>query len=134
MVPKVPCSVEGPRSIRSFMVDKNCHIGVLYRPMSHCVVCNEEVAARLGSMCQACLAAKVLIQRSAYAMMTLHGIAKPTGLCVDCGVRPATCRDHRLYGSPLKVDFVCLWCNRRRGPALDLFPLIKAYRGSLLAQ
>lgn len=95
----------------------------------HCTVCNEPLLNKRNAMCGNCLAAKFIIQRSASAMMALHGITHATGMCVDCGTRPATCRDHRHYASPLKVDFTCHACNLRRGSALDLIELIKAHRG-----
>jgi hypothetical protein len=101
--------------------------------MELCIVCTEATARRRGEMCPNCWAAKVLIQRSAASMMALHGITKASGMCVDCGIRLATCRDHRHYSSPLKVDFVCTSCNTKRGAALDLHQLIKTHRG-LIAQ
>ena len=98
-----------------------------------CIVCEEPLLRKQGEMCQNCVTAKIVIQRSALAMMQLHGIVNASGMCVDCGVRPATCRDHRHYASPLKVEFVCGPCNIRRGTALDLHELIKAHRGLISA-
>jgi Bacterial regulatory protein, Fis family len=99
-----------------------------------CIVCNESILKTQNTMCGNCLAAKVIIQRSAASMMALHGITRASGMCVDCGIRPATCRDHRHYASPLKVDFTCNPCNIRRGAALDLIELIKAHRGLIAIQ
>ena len=96
-----------------------------------CPVCNEPIRKQGAVMCANCLDAKIIIQRSVSAMMTLHGIPMASGICVDCGARPATARDHRHYASPLKVDYVCGPCNFRRGPALDLYEMIKRHRGLL---
>lgn len=114
-------------------IDVDCHrsrIGVMKR---HCPVCNEIMLAtgQNSDMCHNCRSAKLLIQRTASAMMTLHGIPLASGICEDCGTRPATCRDHRHYGAPLKVAYVCSPCNAKRGAALDLHTLIKAHRGML---
>lgn len=96
-----------------------------------CDICNEIVHKPKNGLCSNCLTTKIIVQRSAAAMMNLHGIPQASGICVDCGARPATCRDHRHYASPLKVDFVCMPCNRRRGHALDLYDLIRQHRGLL---
>lgn len=61
--------------------------------------------------------------------MKLHGIPEASGICVDCGSRPARHRDHRHYSSPLKVAYVCAQCNALRGQALDLHDLIRRHRG-----
>ena len=39
--------------------------------------------------------------------------------CVDCSA-PATAYDHREYTKPLSVEPVCIPCNVRRGPAVDI--------------
>ena len=96
-----------------------------------CPVCDEPIRTRGAIMCANCLDTKIIIQRSVSAMMTLHGIPMASGICVDCGARPATARDHRHYASPLKVDYVCGPCNSRRGAALDLYEMIKRHRGLL---
>lgn len=62
-------------------------------------------------------------------MMSLYGIPKASGICVDCKSAEATERDHRHYSLPLDVDYVCVKCNLRRGPAVDLNNLIRAHRG-----
>lgn len=93
-----------------------------------CVVC-EEKAIKGSEYCPNCIAAKTVIQRSAKQMMDLHGVPPAKGICVDCGVRQATQRDHRHYASPLKVEHVCIPCNQKRGAALDLRELIRAHRG-----
>ena len=79
-------------------------------------------------MCSNCLEAKYIIQRSVAGLMQLHGVPAASGMCVDCGKRPAEDRDHRLYARPLAVEFVCGPCNHARGHATDLFKLIKQHR------
>ena len=93
-----------------------------------CIVCGEKTIKQ-SIYCANCLNAKKIIQQSASKMLDLHGILMATGMCEDCGTRPATCRDHRHYSAPLKVSNVCGPCNIKRGPALDLVELIKAHRG-----
>lgn len=108
---------------------------VVSRRQRRCGICDERfVATDTAAMCANCLSAKYLIQRAARALMALHGIPKASGLCVDCGARPATHRDHRHYASPLRVDYVCTGCNSRRGPASDLADLIRQHRGFVKAE
>lgn len=113
-------------------LDNLRHIGYSAAMRSKCIVCGEPNLKRQSEYCANCFAAKIIIQRSATAMLDLHGIVRASGMCVDCGVRPATCRDHRHYAAPLKVDFVCTACNTKRGAALDLHELIKAHRGMIV--
>ena len=93
-----------------------------------CVVCREPINKGSGKMCSNCLEAKYIIQRSVAGLMQLHGVPSASGMCVDCGKRPAEDRDHRFYARPLAVEFVCGPCNHARGHALDLFKLIKQHR------
>ena len=96
----------------------------------HCEMCEQIYHSTSESaLCDPCRTARIMIRRSVNAMMLLHGVPLASGICQDCGTRPATCRDHRHYGSPLKVAYVCTPCNIRRGAALDLKQLIKAHRG-----
>lgn len=46
-------------------------------------------------------------------------------LCVDCGA-PAKQYDHRSYKKPLDVAPVCIPCNRKRGPAIEVRQLREA--------
>lgn len=93
-----------------------------------CRVCHEPGRLK-SSLCPSCLDAKTVIQKAAATMMSLYGIPKAHGLCVDCGSKPAEHREHRRYSLPLAVDYVCGGCNAKRGPAEDLDELIMAHRG-----
>ncbi len=98
--------------------------------MSPCFVCHEPTRSK-GALCANCQEARFIIRGSVNAMMTLHGIPPASGRCVDCQERPATCRDHRQYAKPLSVESVCTPCNIARGPADDLYALIRQHRGLL---
>lgn len=61
--------------------------------------------------------------------MRIHGVrlkGKPQP-CVECGKTWAMALDHRHYAQPLKVDPVCRSCNAKRGPALDVRKLVRAW-------
>lgn len=54
-------------------------------------------------------------RQSTKTAVRLRKIPHPSTLkCVDCGAK-ANSYDHRDYKKPLKVDPVCMPCNRKRG-------------------
>lgn len=50
--------------------------------------------------------------------------------CVDCG-RGAKCRDHKFYREPKVFEWVCVTCNNKRGPALDIASLVAERRSQM---
>ena len=91
-----------------------------------CAVCGKRINGfRINHYCVACMPYVQRIQFEVGRKMASAGLPSAAGnKCVDCG-KPATARDHRYYSAPLEVEYVCTYCNMKRGPALDIARVVK---------
>lgn len=92
-----------------------------------CLVCGESTKSPLQwrVYCDDCRGLVTAVQVIASRTMKLYNIPGPREYaCVDCGL-PAQAYDHRYYSHPLEVDPVCLSCNNKRGPALDIVECVR---------
>jgi len=97
--------------------------------MNSCLVCDSIFTTSTKTYCGRCLPVVRQIQSTAQAKTRAGNPPDVTGLiCLDCG-KPAQAYDHRHYSRPLEIDPVCVNCNRKRGPSLDIRELARSALG-----